>query len=472
MKAENKVSKINYLLAGFLGLITASGIIFLFLASPFQIIVLILSLFLLLFLIKKPILSLYFIVFLLPLERIGAYEFSGVTIRPSQIVSLIALLIFVFLYLKGRFKIIKNPLELPLGLFILVNLLSLSQAENFSRGLAVFLYVTFTILVGFLVSQLIRSSFIWNKVLRVILISAVLVSLFGLFQFLGDMIGLPRSITGLREHYTKSVFGFPRIQSTALEPLYFANYLLIPFSISLAFYLAKVKFIKKSVLLLILILMAINLILTVSRGGYLGAIMAGLVVVLFNFKYFLNLKKIIGLILILFIAFNISLRFLSWGEQLENIKTFKTHVQNVFYGPAFKERIATIKLAWKAFKEHPFLGIGVGNFGPYASLHPYLQPKEGWKIVNNEYIEILAETGLLGLALFLLIIFLIVIRSLKAIFKTKDQFLKTSLIALLGAFMGVLVQYNTFSVLYIMHIWVLIGMLIALQNIVLKKLNE
>jgi len=39
----------------------------------------------------------------------------------------------------------------------------------------------------------------------------------------------------------------------------------------------------------------------------------------------------------------------------------------------------------------------------------------------------------------------------------------------LAAFVGVLVQYQTFSILYIMHIWFLIGFMISVQNIILKQ---
>ncbi|GAH74752.1 unnamed protein product, partial [marine sediment metagenome] len=96
------------------------------------------------------------------------------------------------------------------------------------------------------------------------------------------------------------------------------------------------------------------------------------------------------------------------------------------------------------------------------------------QIVNNEYLEILAESGILGLALFALIIIILIIRNIKAIIKAQDKFIKAILVGLLAAFIGILVQYNTFSILYVMHIWFTIGLMIAVQNIVLRnnKNNE
>jgi len=41
----------------------------------------------------------------------------------------------------------------------------------------------------------------------------------------------------------------------------------------------------------------------------------------------------------------------------------------------------------------------------------------------------------------------------------------------LAAFVGILVQYQTFSILYIMHIWFVIGMLISVQNLIQKNVS-
>jgi hypothetical protein len=52
-------------------------------------------------------------------------------------------------------------------------------------------------------------------------------------------------------------------------------------------------------------------------------------------------------------------------------------------------------------------------------------------------------------------------------FKTKNKFLKTALIGLFVAFIGILSQYNFFSTLYIMYIWVAMGILVATQNLII-----
>jgi O-antigen ligase len=96
-------------------------------------------------------------------------------------------------------------------------------------------------------------------------------------------------------------------------------------------------------------------------------------------------------------------------------------------------------------------------------------PEVGWFIVNNEYMEILAENGIVGLLVFLIILLTVFVRAIKAISKERDEFIKSVLIGLSLALFGILVQYLTFSTLYIFHIWFLIGFLSAVTYLSFKK---
>jgi O-antigen ligase len=217
-----------------------------------------------------------------------------------------------------------------------------------------------------------------------------------------------------------------------------------------------------------LILLGTNLILTVSRGGYLAFAALLFVITIFFFRNIFTPKKIlIGLLAIVLIIY-IAIRFLGFEDTL-NLEVFQEHVVNVFYGAAYSERVETLQTALNGFYLHPWIGIGVGAFGPFAATHPYVPPPEGWKIVNNEFVELLSEVGILGFLSILAALLIVFFRSLKAIQIAKDRYLRAVMIGLFAAFIGVLVQYQTFSILYIMHIWFLIGLMISVQNIILKK---
>lgn len=56
-------------------------------------------------------------------------------------------------------------------------------------------------------------------------VGVVGVALFGIYQFIGDFAGLPHWMTAMRPEYEAAKFGFPRVLSTMLEPLFLSAYL-------------------------------------------------------------------------------------------------------------------------------------------------------------------------------------------------------------------------------------------------------
>lgn len=414
---------------------------------------------------KNPLIGMYMLIFFLPFERIGSIDVAGATIRISQVIAMITIVVW---FMRGlvlqKFKFRPNPIFLPIAAFLAINCIGLTNSENIERSLLVFGFTIFTIVVSLALPNIIRHKHQLHVVINVLLVSCGLVSLFGIYQFVGDLVGLPTSLTGLRPQYTKAILGFPRVQSTALEPLYFANYLLIPLGVAISLFLSRTSKIKPLWLLALLGIGGLNLVLTVSRGGYIAfAVLIGVLGIVL-LKDVLRPRVIISAIICISIVGLAAFRFLNAGEQLTN---FVEHVGNIFGGASYVERVETFEIANRIWDEHPLVGIGPGGFGPYASFHPLITPSEGYKIVNNEYIELLAETGILGLLAYITMVGIIIVRSVKAWRKGTDPYLRAVLVGLMAAYLGILVQYNTFSVLYIMHIWVLIGLIVCVQNLLL-----
>lgn len=411
------------------------------------------------------------IAFALPFERIGAVELAGITVRASQMLLLAVTVLWgITKLIQKRFNVRPYPIGIFVGIFFVGSLLSLLNAPNPEYSAMVFLFTLFTILLSFIVAQIVRTRADIHRVTNGLLWGALFVSVFGLFQFLGDVAGLPPEVTGLREHYTKAVLGFPRIQSTALEPLYFANYLLLPMALTLSLVLARQT--RRNVLWIgLLMLFVLNFILTISRGGYLAFIPVLVIIGLFYLGSVLRPKILIATFAIVLIVALGASRFLQLSQGINqfNLETFSSHVSNVFSGASYEERAYTFEEAMKLWREHPFLGIGPGSFGPAVSMHPYQKPEGGWAIVNNETIELITETGVLGtLSIFFMLVVLFA-RSLKSVRTTHDAKLKAIVVALSATLVGYMTQYQTFSTLYIMHIWFTIGFLIAVQNTILSK---
>jgi O-antigen ligase len=256
--------------------------------------------------------------------------------------------------------------------------------------------------------------------------------------------------------YTNIVLGYPRVQSVALEPLFFANFLLIPIFLTAGKYLKSEKIFEKYWLILALFLTAF--VLTVSRGAYLALGISGVIFIMFLLAH-KHFKKVLGIISALIIAIAISfcgIKYLNGnlaGEYALNHSV--SYLQDTESDSSALDRIRTFRLAWDYFKERPALGNGLGSFG-------FIVPMLGadkYQTVNNIYLEILTETGVIGALLFALFIIYYVLTSIAAIRKNKKGINRLSSYGLLLGILAIFIQYNFFSTLYIIYVWAFMALL-------------
>jgi O-antigen ligase len=422
---------------------------------------------------KKIFILFLLSIFLLPLERIGSFDLAGLNVRISQI---LVLFIFFIYTLHGFYKKewkIKLPYPLVIYiLFLVISLISLCFAREKMRGIMILSFSTFMILVPLVSIFMVDTKRKIKIALYILLISSFVFSFFGFFQFLGDMVGVSPSITGLAARYTKEVLGFPRIQSTFIEPLYFANYLLIPLLVSFFFFLKRIDPKKNIYFVIFFLVSLIALVLTISKGAILSLAIIISAILFFQARSLFSKKNLPYLLSILLFIILITGSVYSSLSSKPDIEKYYTKAYDIVMGASVTERQEAYDVAFEAFDKHPVIGIGPGNFGPYFSGYPTSAPSFGWPIVNNQYLEILSETGILGLLFFIFFILSIFYYSIQSYRSTDDDFLKVVLLALNFAFLGILIQYMTFSTLYIMHIWILIGLILATQQIILSKYDD
>ncbi|MCL5795742.1 MAG: O-antigen ligase family protein [Patescibacteria group bacterium] len=420
--------------------------------------------------INNPFWGFSLLVFFLPFERIPSIDIGLFTLKINQVLAFGVLIAWFLAIIIQRKKIRPNPLIWPIFGFLLVSFVSILFAGNLQRAIEVFGFELFMILVSTVTINLITTKFNLEKIISIIFWSGLVVCLFAIYQFFGDLVGLPQALTGLKEGYTSAVFGFPRVQAFSNEPLYLANFLFIPLGIAVAFYFLKTGLIKRSNLFWFIAFMVLIFILTISRGAYLGLAAMVIFYLILLPKRILSLRNIVTIASVILIAAIGVYIFLSKANP-QAYDEFIKHVTvtDIQEGESVQGRLQSYAQAIKFWEESPVIGVGIGNYGPKVKDYPPADQVEGWDIVNNEYLEILAERGTLGIIFFSLIILVVFIRSIKAYLATKDIYLKATILGLNSAFVAILVQYNFFSTLYIMHFWVLIGLIIAAQNIALNS---
>lgn len=414
----------------------------------------------------------YFIIATLPLERIPALSINSlnhVNVRLDQAAGLFLITLNLPWLWRRRNQLLEPPLRW-LALFLIACLCATGLALDLTRGLFITGYTIFVSLLAWVIAVRFEPEK-QKTYLKILFISATAVCLFGLYQFFGDLIGLPLWVTGLRVEYTKILFGFPRIQSTALEPLFFANYLLIPLSLNIAL-LIYAKSRRWFLWALVNLLLFMTVIwLTLARGAYVAVaaiILISLVVAGLRRMW----KRAAGLALVTVFSVGLAVGLVALGTFIntsrvghksagKSIETFSKHSTDVTTGESAEGRTLTRKLAINAFRSHPILGIGPGNFGGFAnSKNPARFGKA--TVVDNEPLEILAETGLIGLLLFGLFGADVTLLITKVRWKKLGSVGQIFLCGTILSLIGIAIQYQTFSTLYITYIWVTIGLLIGL----------
>lgn len=378
-------------------------------------------------------------------------------------------------FTKNIVDLIKSsvPFALPALAAVIATLIALNQAAAIP-----YLIVIIGLLGrGWLVSKFTTKVDI-GLFEKTTLIMAGLLVAFGYFQFFGDVIGIPPTITALLSQYRSfTTFPFPRVHSLSLEPLYFSNYLLLPLSI-LIIRLRQKNTTKRQWQYGILFVVSLALLISsVSRSAILGLIVSGLIYLIAIRKDTAYIKHIamlfaVSLILVSGLVYSVKvlpkIQFKSKANQAFSI--FGTHITNLNEGSA-KTRYELWPKAIELVKQHPVLGVGLN--GSRGALHPdevSTKKYDALQPLNNDYLMVVVEQGLLGILAFIPLLFIV----FKIIFETIRRNYKNPSAPYVLTIIAVAVQINSFGGLSLLRTWVVFGMLIASWrlNQESKKLNE
>jgi O-antigen ligase len=212
----------------------------------------------------------------------------------------------------------------------------------------------------------------------------------------------------------------------------------------------------------LIVLIFLNIVLTVSRGAYLAAGIT--VVILFVYLIFIYKKKIYtkvaGSAGAIILSAIIAVLMISFLNGTSNVSGFFNHAtaNDSTNAVSVTGRQAGYKSAINEYYKSPILGIGVGNSSILPE--PVIDNGEVFTrgTINNEYLEILSETGIIGFLIFLAFALLLIVE-LFQVYKTKNTEGKIGLVALFLGIVAIFIQYNFFSTLYIIYIWVFLALL-------------
>ena len=349
---------------------------------------------------------------------------------------------------KVSFK--RYPLNLPILSFISLSLLSLFWSKSFmisAAELPLFLAGPFLYFITF---NNINNEKQINIILNTVVIIGSLFGIYGILQYQGIDFSFWGGNVGRQA--VAGLFG---------NVNYFAEYLIaiLPLAVSL-FFITSIKSNKsKKILLLIGILaMGGSLLLTFTRGSYLALgislIFMLLLFVICRGKVFIRENRkifilILAAIILAGFLFAIPNPLNKPGTYISKIRA-RVSIASIQKAFTSGRRMAIWKFTAMMIKDHPLLGSGVGTFkyntidyqaeffsqGDNRSLYPYGLAFNA----HNEYLEVWAELGIIGLGIFLWIVIGYFYYGLRFLKKTKDNYKQGTVIGLMGAVAAILVD--------------------------------
>jgi hypothetical protein len=415
------------------------------------------------------------LIFFLPFERIPSLELWGITIRISMIVGIVVILRAAYLVLSRKIRFKLNPLYIVIGVFLAWVLLIVPESINIKRALEVFLFDGFVIFLAIAVSLLMKKEYI-KYLLSILFFVTLLSCIFAYYQFFGDIIGLPYYYTGLAERYTSGVFGFPRVQAFSLEPLYFGSFLLIGTMSALALLTLKNQEVLKKRTNIIILFVFTNIIFITTARSAIYALVLGIIslfaIALIRKKA--HLKDFILPLLVIIASFGFALLMINYGSKLpidvsktfgkKGVSAYARQLTNIGLEGEGDERVQARKEALKLLSQDRttlIIGIGPGQFGPTITKNQIQD--YGWPIVNNLPLEILLESGIPGIILITTFLIILIVNSFYNIKpQNKIRLNEVFSIGLMSYLITQFIQYQAFSTLYVIHLWVVVGLMIGL----------
>ena len=205
---------------------------------------------------------------------------------------------------------------------------------------------------------------------------------------------------------------------------------------------------------IIFILATICLGLTYSRGAWIGFVLSLAVIGIVNRKTLIPFALVIIIFLLIFLP-----RLVEKRLPMHNKQTF--YDQN--------NRLGYWKRASSIIKDYPAFGSGLNTYSLVSQRYT-----DGWGgYPHNSYLQLISETGLVGIFVFLWMLITLFRCSFRAMKKIAVQsqriLLMGSLTGLLGFLIHSFFDTSFYSVQLGSLLWVTIGLVVAIQKIEFAK---
>ncbi len=353
--------------------------------------------------------------------------------------------LFLTMGCRDALHIPYSPVNKWVALYGAIYVFATCTSVSLSGSLFVGMISVCFLLFYFVVITSIRS---WSSLRRLMLL-LVLVSLpvvlYGFWQYLHPDNYISTWVD--TDMFTSITF---RVYSTLANPNVLGTYFLLVIPFAVAFFLTSPGIVKKLFFALLCGLLLLCLIVTYSRGCYLGLLLAAAVFLVLLDRRFLLLGVVLLLFSPLYLPETILTRFTSIGNMADSSTSYRVYI---WYG--------TLRM----LKDYWFCGIGPGQTA-FNMVYPlYAYSAVTAPHAHNLFLQIACDTGVVGLGVFLTML-LSTVRSLfTALKRTVHREARIFQIAALSALAGYLLESMTDYTFYNYRVMLLFWGFMAINTL-------
>ncbi|MEK9165428.1 MAG: O-antigen ligase family protein [Patescibacteria group bacterium] len=273
--------------------------------------------------------------------------------------------------------------------------------------------------------------------IRILFFSGIVVSIIGILEFIYGRNMLYEGV--VQNPFYKQYVSLPRIMSTMMHPTVLGTYLMICLPASFFIIERAIGRLKKIAAMTGLAMILAALILTFSRTGW--AVSAAIAFIYFYIK---NKKKMLLLtaIMVLFLS------SIFIAVKLKPTVQYRVDYKHIVNYLIEGHRLERYPLTIKMIKDHPFAGVGLNNYRILFDGY-YGQNKVPYniKIPDNMYLSIMGETGLVGMLLFVALLFCVIKKGF-ALLRDRENKDWGIILVLFSSIIGILMHMVSYDLFY------------------------
>lgn len=319
--------------------------------------------------------------------------------------------------------------------------------------------LVFSLCTMLFVANAVRTTQIMARALMILSASAGMVGAYGIYQVLATAGGFYVPLLPNTGSYglAPGMVGASRAIGTMQEPSFLAGFMCFSIASTLLLIIAREHSARwwSAVLWMSMGVQAVCLLMTTSTGGFVGLVVilgAGWLILRGSERRRLVIICLMGAILL---AIPVTYVISQPGFQQ---KLIIGTIGKLGHASAM-ERSEFCRAGLEMFADHPAIGVGPGLYDSFCRSYTSAFSLSKTLIVNNVYIELLAETGLVGFTAFMIMFVCLTARAVRRWrYHNKDSLLYAVPVIALAALVVQLMAYPTFKMEFI---WLLFGLVAA-----------